>query len=117
MRLALAFLVAVAASIWAGPVSAGDPTREERVVKLPETAADHASAAKTYEDRAAAWRKEAALHREMAAAYSKANPGSNDAAVMAKHCGKLTTDAEKLAEDAETMAGYHRLRAKEMQGK
>ena len=116
MRVPTAVLVAVAASLWVGPASAGDPTRD-RAVTLPETAADHASAAKGYEDRAAAWRHEATLHREMAVAYKKANPGSNDAAMMEKHCSKLATDADRLAEDAETMAGYHRLRVKEMQGK
>jgi hypothetical protein len=116
MRMTAALLVAVAASLWAGPVSAGDATRE-RVVKLPETAADHASVAKSYEERAAAWRKEADLHHQMAAAYSKANPGSSEAAMMEKHCNKLAGDAEKLAEDADTMAGYHHARAKELQRK
>jgi hypothetical protein len=116
MRTTAALLVAVAASLWAGPVSAGDATRD-RVVKLPETAADHVAAAKGYEDRAAAWRQEAALHRDMAAAYGKTHPASSEAAMMEKHCGKLAADAEKLAEDADTMAGYHRVRAKELQRK
>ena len=98
----------------ANPALAAD-TREDRAMKLPESAADHLALAASYEEKVAAWRKEAADHRAMAEAYKKAHPA--DAATMEKHCMKIAKDAEKLASDAEDTAKYHRLRAKEMQGK
>ena len=90
--------------------------------KLPQTAEDHFAMAKSYEEKATAWRNEAAHHREMAAAYKKANPDlkggvrHSEAVKMEKHCMAIVKDAEKLAADAEESAKYHRLRAKEMQG-
>lgn len=95
---------------------AADPTREEmrRVVKVPETAADHLALAQSYGERATEWRQEAAYHRQMAAAYKKSHPDSKDSATMEKHCAKIAKDAEKLAEDAQTMADYHQLRAREL---
>ena len=105
-----------------GPALAADPSREERAVKLPTTAEDHLAMAKRYEEMVAGWRKEAAYHREMAAAYKKSHPdfkggARNPAAVtMERHCAKIADDAEKLAADAEDTAKYHRLRAKELKG-
>jgi hypothetical protein len=100
----------------ANPTLAADPTREDRAMKLPESAADHLALAKSYEEKVEAWRKEAADHRAMAEAYKKERPaGDADAATMQKHCKKIAEDAEKLARDAEDTAKYHRLRAKEMQ--
>lgn len=78
--------------------------------------------AKSYEEKAAAWRNEAAYHRERAAAYKKANPDlkggipNYQAVKMEKHCMAIVKDAEKLAADAEDSAKFHRMRAKEMQG-
>lgn len=91
-------------------------------VKLPQTVGDHEALAKTYEGKAAAWRAEAAYHRDMAAAYKKANPDYKNipnywAAKMEKHCMAIVKDAEKLAADAEEAAKYHHLRARELQGK
>ena len=91
-------------------------------MKLPTTAEDHIDMAKSYEDKVAEWRKEAAYHREMAAAYKKTRPDfkggvrNPDAVTMEKHCAKIANDAEKLAADAEDTAKYHRLRAKELKG-
>ena len=104
-----------------GPALAG-PSQEERALKLPTTAEDHMVIAKSYEDKVAEWRKEAAYHREMAAAYKKTRPDlkggvrNPDAVTMEKHCAKIANDAEKLAVDAEDTAKYHRLRAKELKG-
>ncbi len=117
--------VCVAILIPAGPSLAANPSPEEmgRVVKLPETADDHLALAKSYEEKAATWRQEAAYHREMAAAYKKSHPDFKGGVrnpytvTMEKHCAKIATDADKLAEDAEDTAKYHRLRAGELQGK
>jgi len=87
-------------------------------MKLPESAGDHLALAQNYEEKAAAWRQEAAHHREMAAAYRNSRPANDaDAATMQKHCMKIVKDAEALATDADDTAKYHRLRAKELQGK
>ncbi len=91
-------------------------------IKVPQTVEDHQALAKQYEEQAAAWRKEAAYHREMAAAYKKANPdlkggiARSDAVKMEKHCMAIVGDVEKAAVEAEDAAKYHRHRAKELQG-
>ena len=92
--------------------------------KMPESPADHLALAKTYQEKAAAYRKEAADHRAMADAYKKTVPGPTKtggenpgAKKMEKHCRAIATDADKLATDAEQAAEYHTLRAKELQGK
>jgi hypothetical protein len=109
--------------ISAGPGLAAQPSPEEtgRVLKLPQTPDDHLVLAKGYDEKAAAWRKEAAFHREMAAAYKRSHPDfkgirNPEAVTMEKHCAKIAKDADRLAEDAEDTAKYHRLRAKELQG-
>ncbi len=79
--------------------------------------------ATSYEEKAAAWRQEAAYHREMAAAYKSSQPSFKgegykpDVAKMEKHCLTIVKDAEKLAADAEWSAKYHRERAKEPESK
>ena len=114
-----------AALIFGGtPGVAAEPSSNEngRAVKVPETADDHLALAKGYDDKATTWRNEAAYHREMAAAYKKTRgelkgvPNAWDVK-MEKHCMTIVKDAEKLAADAEESAKYHRLRAKELQGK
>lgn len=109
--------------ISAGPSLAAEPSQEERgrVLKLPTTADDHLVLAKSYEDKATAWRQEAAYHRDMAAAYKRSHPDfkgirNPEAVTMEKHCSKIANDADRLAADAEDTAKYHRLRAKELQG-
>jgi hypothetical protein len=94
-------------------------------VKIPETAAEHEAAAKTYKEEAAQNRKVAADHRAMAEAYKKRiqypvskggikNPWLEK---MEKHCALLAQDAEKLAADAEKAAQFHMMRAEELEGK
>ena len=125
-RIAAAMVAGSAAVLLsAGPGFAAEaaPEAAGRVVKLPETASDHLAMAKEYDEKAAAWRKEAEYHREMAAAYKKERPDFKGGmrnpwtVKMEKHCAKIYTDAEKLAADAEESAKYHRLRAKELEGK
>jgi hypothetical protein len=114
MKLTTAMLAGFAAVLISTNVGlAADPTREDRMVKLPETAADHAALAKSYDAKAAEWREEAAHHREMAAAYKKSHGDPKDVAAMEKHCAKLAKDADALAADAKVMADYHQLRAKD----
>ncbi len=115
MRIVTAMLVGCAAVlISTAPALAAEPSREEmgRVVKLPETAADHAALAKSYEEKAAEWQREAVYHQGMAAAYKKSHADPKDAAMMEKHCSKLAKDAKDMAEQAKVMADYHRLHAK-----
>ena len=90
---------------------------------LPTTAEGHAAMASSYEQKAAEWRKEAAFHREMAAAYKASHPDPKggarnaEAVKMEKHCMAIVKDAEKLATDATWSAKYHHERAKELQAK
>lgn len=114
----------VATVISARPAIAADATPAEtgHAMKLPETASDHLALASSYEEKVAAWRKEAAYHRDMAATYKKSHPDlkggvrNAEAVQMEKHCSAIAKDADKLAADAENAANYHRLRAKELQG-
>jgi hypothetical protein len=98
-------------------------TDEARMAaSLPGSADDHLAMAQSYEQKAQEWRKEAAFHRDMAAAYKTSHPDSKggvpnaEAVKMEKHCMAIVHDAEKLAAEAEWSARYHRERAKELQG-
>lgn len=78
--------------------------------KVPVTAEDHLSMARSYTEKAAAWRAEAAMHREMAAAYAKSHPDGKAGirnpwtVKMENHCMTIVKDLEKLAADAELAA-------------
>jgi hypothetical protein len=91
--------------------------------KVPVTAEDHLALAKSYTDKAAAWKAEAATHREMAATYAKSHPegklGTRNQwnVKMENHCLAIVKDAEKLAADAELAAKMHEIRAKELSTK
>jgi nitrate reductase cytochrome c-type subunit len=91
--------------------------------KIPQTAAEHEARAKSYKEQAAQYRKSAEEHKQMAAAYAAKRPdikgvGKNPAVEkMSKHCLTLAKDFEKLATDAEKMAEFHEMRAKEAEGK
>ena len=91
--------------------------------KIPQTAADHQALAKTYQDKAASYRKDAEWHKQMAEQYAKGFPDAKGGAKnpwnvkMKKHCLALQKEAEKLATDNEKAAEYHTLRAKEVEGK
>lgn len=125
-RILVPMLVGCAALlVSAGRGRAAEASEEEmgRVVKLPDTAADHLALAKSYDEKAKAQQKEADYHRDMAAAYKKAHPdlkgGVRDpwTVKMERHCTAIVKDAEKLAQDEKVMADFHRLRARELQGK
>lgn len=91
--------------------------------KVPATMAEHEVVAKQYRDQATQYRKTADDHRAMAAAYAAAHQPTNgptpnaNAVKMKKHCEVIAKDADKLASDAEIAAGFHTMRAKELQGK
>ena len=93
--------------------------------KVPATAEDHFALAKQYQDKAAAYHKEAQDHRDMAAAARDSSlnahkaHGQKDPSVvkMEKHCAALAAAADKLATENEKAAEFHTLRGKELQGK
>lgn len=93
-------------------------------MKAPQTAQEHRARAEEYQKKAAEYRQEAAAHRKMLADYSKTvakNPKdtSENAYIkkMRLHCEKYGKAADALAQEAEEMAKYHTMRAKEMEGK
>jgi hypothetical protein len=94
--------------------------------KIPSTPEEHFALAKDYAQKAETYRKEAAEHKKMGAAYrnspANASPkarGDRNPAVetMDKHCTAIVNAAEKLAVENEKAADYHTLRGKELQGK
>lgn len=109
---------AVAFTLLAG----GGAARAEEMT-TPQTAADHLTMAKRYEEKVAAWKAEAAYHRDMAAAYRREHPDRKSGArnpytvEMEKHCMTIVKDVEKLVVDAEWAARYHQQRALELGGK
>lgn len=113
-----ASIVAIAAlAVIPFDASAADPSHD-KMMMAPQTASDHLALAKAYDDKAAMWQREAAVHKEMAAAYKKGKPANDpDAMTMERHCSKIASDAEALAVDAQDAAKYHRLRAKDIQAK
>ena len=93
-------------------------------MKAPQTAQDHKARAEQYEKKAAEYRQEAAAHKKMLADYSKTvarNPKDTGESGYIKkmrlHCQKYSRAAEALAQEAEDMAKFHMMRAKEMEGK
>ena len=111
----------VAAALGALLITGGSLRAEE--AKVPETSAEHEALAKTYQDKAAGYRKEVEWHKAMAAAYAKKYPASKGGVKdarnvkMQKHCEEMVRAAERLAVEAEKAADFHNLRAKELQGK
>jgi hypothetical protein len=116
IRTAMAVAAFTAFAFTAGAVMAQE-------AKVPQTVADHQALAKTYQEKAAGYRKDAEWHKQMAAEYGKKFPDAKGGAKnpwnvkMQKHCQALIKDAEKLAADNEKAAEYHNLRAKELEGK
>ncbi|MFN0087154.1 MAG: hypothetical protein ACKVX9_17330 [Blastocatellia bacterium] len=93
-------------------------------MKAPQTAQEHRERAEQYEQKASEYREEAKAHRKMLADFSKSvarNPKDTGENAyirrMRLHCGKYSRAAEALAEEADEMARFHRMRAKEMEGK
>jgi hypothetical protein len=111
-----------AAAQQAGHDHAGHAAGQE--MKAPQTAEEHRGRAAEYEKKAAAYRQDAEAHRRMLADYSKTvarNPkDTGENAYIKKmrlHCEKYIRAAENLAREADEMAKYHTMRAKEMEGK
>lgn len=93
-------------------------------MKAPQTAQEHRERAEQYQKKAAEYRQEVASHRKMLADYSKTvakNPkDTGENAYIKKmrlHCEKYSKAAEALAQEADEMAKFHTMRAKEMEGK
>ena len=92
--------------------------------KAPQTAQEHRERAEQYQKKAAEYRQEAESHRKMQADYSKTvarNPkdtGENPyIKKMRLHCERYSKAADALAQEAEEMAKFHTMRAKEVEGK
>jgi hypothetical protein len=91
-------------------------------MKVPETAQEHIDRASQYRRKAADYRQEVEAHRRMLAEYSKGVPtnlkGPENPYIkrMRLHCAKYIKAAEDLTLDAEEMAKFHEMRAKEMEG-
>ena len=101
-----------------------DHSAHVQEMKAPQTAQEHRERAEQNQNKAAEYRKEAAAHRKMLTDYSKTvakNPkdtGENPyIKKMRLHCEKYIKAAEALAQEADEMAKYHTMRAKEMEGK
>jgi hypothetical protein len=111
----------LAALVLAFTLGVGVAHAEE--AKVPVTAADHMAMAKSYQEKAKAWRAEAAYHKDMAAAYAKEHPDRKSGTRnqwtvdMEKHCKTIYKEADKLAGEAEWAAKFHEAHAKEMEGK
>ena len=101
-----------------------DHSAHAQEMKAPQTAQEHRERAEQYRKKAAEYRKEAEAHKKMLADYSKTvarnpkNTGENAyIKKMRLHCEKYINAAEALAQEAEEMAKYHTMRAKEIEGK
>jgi len=130
MRLlisAVALMLTAGLSIWGMAQEAkqdhsGHAMGQE--MKAPHTAQEHREHAEQYQKKAAEYRKEAEAHRKMLAEYSKTvakNPKDTvENAYIKKmrlHCQKYSKAAEALAQEADEMAKFHTMRAKEVEGK
>lgn len=118
-RLTHGLMLATLLSIGASGTAIG----HAQDAKVPVTVQDHLDLAKVYEDKATAYRKEVEFHKKMFESYQKqvaptGKTGPNPwVTKMKKHCQMLIKDAEKLVKDAEASAEFHKLRAKELEGK
>ncbi len=93
-------------------------------MKMPQTAQEHRERAEQYQKKAAEYRKDAEAHKKMLTDYSKTvarNPKDTGESGYIKkmrlHCEKYSKAAEALAQEADEMAKFHTMRAKEMEGK
>lgn len=101
-----------------------DHSAHAQEMKAPQTAQEHRARAEEYQKKAEEYRKEAEAHKKMLVAYSKTvarNPkDTGENAYIKKmrlHCEKYSRAADALAREAEEMAKFHTMRAKEMEGK
>jgi uncharacterized membrane protein YcgQ (UPF0703/DUF1980 family) len=93
-------------------------------MKAPQTAQEHRDRAEYYKKKAAEYRAEAESHKKMQTDYNKGvakNPkdtGENPyVKKMRLHCEKYINAAENFAREADEMAKFHEMRAKEVEGK
>jgi hypothetical protein len=90
--------------------------------KMPVTAADHRALAEQYHQKAGTLRQEARDDREMAQAYLRKDgkvaqwTGEQEARLskMVASLREMAAFADKMADDAERTADYHKLRATEL---
>lgn len=108
------------------PAAAQDQSGHEQghEMKAPQTAQEHNERAAQYRKTADEQRQAAQAHRKMLADYSKTvskNPKDTGENAYVKkmrlHCENYIKAAEALAQEADEMAKYHTMRAKEMEGK
>ena len=110
------------AAVLAAAFTLQNPARADEP-RPPQTVEEHMTLSRQYEEKAATQRKEAAFHRKMADDYQKrhANPKLTSppghVTKMLKHCDAIARAAEALAGEYERAAEYHKLRARELQGK
>ena len=129
-HLASAILVASALMLSVRPAAAGPQVpasaaaASRTVMKVAVTPKDHLDRAVEYRKKAAAYREEANVHREMILALKKrlppdTRPGNYEPPELEKlrgHCNGYIKDAEALAARAEKLAEYHEMRAAELSG-
>ena len=132
-RTTMRLLVSVVSLMLAAPLTAFALARDSKQVhsgrdsgqemKAPQTAQEHRERAEHYQKKAAEYRQDAEAHKKMLADYTKQVGGApsnlKDAHTrkMRVHCERYIKAAEDLAREAEEMAKYHLMRAKEMEGK
>jgi uncharacterized protein HemX len=128
MRLLIgvvALMLTAGLSIWGIAQNAKpDHSAQAQEMKVPQTAQEHRERAEQYQKKAAEYRKDAEAHKKMLADYSKTvatNPKDTlENAYIKKmrlHCEKYSKAAEALAQEADEMAKFHTMRAKELEGK
>lgn len=124
--IVMAALLTLAVVAFNSPAPAQDHSGHAagQEMKVPQTAQEHRDRAEYYKKKAAEYRTEAESHKKMLADYSKGvakNPkdtGENPyIRKMRLHCEKYVNAVESLAREADEMAKFHEMRAKEMDGK
>jgi hypothetical protein len=122
----VAALLILAVAAFNSPAPAQDQSGHQsgHEMKAPQTAQEHRDRAENYKKKAAEYRAEAESHKKMLADYSKGvaktpkDRGENPyVKKMRLHCEKYINAAETLAREADEMARFHEMRAKEMEGK
>lgn len=104
------------------PAAASEKSNEQ-IVKLPQTPQEHLAMAENYRRKAIEYRQEAEYHRKMNEEYRKKVTFPKEirensyAKKMRIHCEKFIKAAQEAAREAEMMADFHTMRAKELQGK
>jgi hypothetical protein len=116
--------LAVAALNYPTPAQDHSGRQSGQEMKAPQTAQEHRERAEYYKKKADEYRVEVASHKKMLADYSKGvaktpkDTGENPyVKKMRLHCEKYINAAENLAREADEMAKFHEMRAKEVEGK